>query len=83
MAQSSNQYELDGFKKIWHIYLCELNWNPKAVNPLDIVPESFCPEATDLLKELKYMGRTQRFYLNKSDQYSDYLSKGGKPFIIE
>ena len=79
MTQISPQYALERYKWIWHSYLCELNWNPKAVNPLDIVPESFWPEVSELLKEFKYVGQSQRFYLKKSDEYADYLSKGGKP----
>ena len=65
---------------IWFLFLSELNWNPKAINPLDIVPESFWPEVTDLLIEAKYIGQKREYYLRESDDYIDYLSKGGKPF---
>ena len=67
-------------KSIWFIFLTELNWNPQAINPLDIVPESFSPKVTELLIEAKYIGQNQEYYLRESDKYMDYLSKGGKPF---
>ena len=67
-------------KSIWFLFLTELNWNPKAVNPLELVPESFWPEVMELLSEAKYIGQTREFYLRESDKYIDYLSKGGKPF---
>ena len=67
-------------KSIWFLFLTELNWNPKAINPLEIVPESFWPEVTDLLIEAKYIGQKHEFYLSESDKYIEYLSKGGKPF---
>ena len=67
-------------QSIWFIFLTELNWNPMAINPLEIVPESFCPEVTDLLIEAKYIGQKREFYLRESDEYIDYLSRGGKPF---
>ena len=38
-------------KLIWFLFLTELNWNPHAINPLEIVPESFLPGLTDLLIE--------------------------------
>tara|TARA_Y100001968_G_C18875024_1_gene489047 strand:+ start:258 stop:515 length:258 start_codon:yes stop_codon:yes gene_type:complete len=67
-------------KSIWFLFLTELNWNPKAINPLEIVPESFWPEVTDLLIESKYIGQSQEYYLRESDKYMDYLSKGGNPY---
>ena len=39
-------------KSIWFQFLTELNWNPSAINPLELVPESFWPEVTDLLIKL-------------------------------
>ena len=67
---------------IWFLFLTELNWNPKAINPLEIVPESFWPEVTDLLIEAKYIGQNKEYYLRESDSYMDYLSRGGKPFKV-
>tara|TARA_Y100001968_G_scaffold202520_1_gene185971 strand:+ start:268 stop:522 length:255 start_codon:yes stop_codon:yes gene_type:complete len=67
-------------KSIWFQFLIELNWNPKSINPLEIVPESFWPEVTDLLIEAKYIGQNQKHYLIESDRYMVYLSKGGKPY---
>tara|TARA_Y100001968_G_scaffold191013_1_gene175028 strand:+ start:103 stop:360 length:258 start_codon:yes stop_codon:yes gene_type:complete len=67
-------------KAIWFLFLTELNWNCNATNPLEIVPESFWPEVTDLLIEAKYIGQSREFYLRESVKYIDYLSKGGKPF---
>ena len=67
-------------KSIWFLFLTELNWNPNAINPLEIVPESFWPEVTDLLIEAKYIGQKREYYLRESDKYIVYLSKGGKPF---
>ena len=78
-----NNYTSSDFircQSIWFLFLTELNWNPKAINPLEIVPESFWPEVTDLLIEAKYIGQKREFYLRESDKYIDYLSKGGKPF---
>ena len=66
-------------KSIWFGFLTELNWNPKAINPLEIVPESFWPEVTDLLIESKYIGQKREYYIRESEKYIDYLSKGGKP----
>ena len=67
-------------KSIWFLFLTELNWNPNAINPLELVPESFWPEVTDLLIEARYIGQSRNHYLRESDIYMDYLSKGGKPF---
>ena len=67
-------------KSIWFLFLTELNWNPKAINPLEMVPESFWPEVNDLLIEAKYIGQNREYYLIQSDKFIDYLSKGGKPF---
>ena len=67
-------------KSIWFLFLTELNWNPVAINPLEIVPESFWPEVTDLLIEARYIGQKSEYYLRESDKYIDYLSKGGRPF---
>tara|TARA_B100000700_G_scaffold18466_1_gene18124 strand:- start:358 stop:615 length:258 start_codon:yes stop_codon:yes gene_type:complete len=65
---------------IWFLFLTELNWDSKAINPLEVVPESFWPEVTDLLIEARYIGQKREYYLRESDKYIDYLSKGGKPF---
>ena len=62
-------------KSIWFLFLTELNWNPSAINPLELVPESFWPEVTDLLIEARYIGQSRKYYLNESDKYMDYLSK--------
>ena len=67
-------------KSIWFLFLTELNWNPKAINPLEMVPESFWPEVTDFLIEAKYIGQKRDYYLRESVKFIDYLSKGGKPF---
>tara|TARA_Y100001968_G_scaffold153422_1_gene140205 strand:- start:642 stop:899 length:258 start_codon:yes stop_codon:yes gene_type:complete len=67
-------------KKIWFLFLIELNGNPKAVNPLEIVPESFWPLVTDLLINEKYIGQNREYYLLESRKYIEYLSKGGKAF---
>ena len=72
------------FKKctiIWFLFLSELNWNTKAINPLELVPESFWPDLTDLLIQAKYIGKSQEYYLRESDKYMEYLSKGGKPYL--
>ena len=68
-------------KTIWFLFLSELNWNTKAINPLELVPESFWPEVTDLLIEAKYIGQSKEYYLSESVKYIDYLSKGGKPYL--
>ena len=65
---------------IWFLFLTELNWDSKAINPLEVVPESFWPEVTDLLIKARYIGQKREYYLRESDKYIDYLSKGGKPF---
>ena len=67
-------------KSIWFLFLTELNWNQNAINPLEIVPEAFWPEVTDLLIEARYIGQCRNYYLRESDKYMDYLSKGGRPF---
>ena len=67
-------------KSIWFLFLTELNWNPQAINPLEIIHEYFGPEITDLLIEAKYIGQNKEYYLRESDKYMDYLCKGGKPF---
>ena len=69
-------------KSIWFLFLSELNWNTKAINPLELVPEAFWPEVTDLLIKAKYIGQSKEYYLTESDKYMDYLSKGGKPYLI-
>ena len=70
-------------KSIWFLFLTELNWNPNAINPLDLLPESFWPDVTDLLTEARYIGQSRIHYLRESDKYMDYLSKGGRPFKAE
>ena len=82
MKQKEIQSDFEACKFIWYLYLCELNWNQKAINPLEIVPESFWPEVTDLLIEFKYIGQTRDFYLKKSYEYISYLAKGGKPYSV-
>ena len=67
-------------KSIWFIFLTELNWNQDAINPLELVPESFWPDVMELLIEARYIGQSRNYYLRESDKYMDYLSKGGKPF---
>ncbi len=75
------EYEFKNCKTIWFLFLSELNWNTKAINPLELVPESFWPEVTDLLIEAKYIGQSKEYYLRESDKYMDYLSKGGRPYF--
>ena len=80
---SKNNDSLSDFKKcklIWFLFLTELNWNQDAINPLELVPESFWAEVTDLLIKAKYIGQSRSYYLRESDKYMDYLSKGGRPF---
>jgi len=48
-------------KSIWFLFLTELNWNPNAINPLELVPESFWPEVTDLLIEARYIGQSRNY----------------------
>ncbi len=72
--------DLIKLSSIWFLFLTELNWNPKAINPLEIISEFFPPEVTDLLIEAKYIGQNHKYYLRESDKYMDYLSKGGIPF---
>ncbi len=67
-------------KSIWFLFLNELNWNSNAINPLELVPEAFWPEVTDLLIDAKYIGQNRNYYLRQSDKYMVYLSKGGRPF---
>ena len=67
-------------KSIWFLFLTELNCNSNAINPLELVPEAFWPEVTDLLIEARYIGQSRSYYLRESDKYIDYLSKGGTPF---
>tara|TARA_Y100001978_G_scaffold12147_1_gene9704 strand:+ start:516 stop:773 length:258 start_codon:yes stop_codon:yes gene_type:complete len=67
-------------KSIWFLFLTELNWDHDAINPLELVPESFWPDVTDLLIEARYIGQSKSYYLRESDKYMDYLSKGGRPF---
>ena len=80
---SKNKDCLSDFKKcksIWFLFLTELNWNHEAINPLELVPESFWPEVTQLLIEARYIGQSRGYYLRESDKYMNYLSKGGRPF---
>ena len=67
-------------KSIWFLFLTELNWNPNAINPLELVSELFGPETTDLLIQARYIGQNRDHYLRESDKYMNYLSKGGSPF---
>ena len=64
------------------MFLIELNWNKNAINPLDLVPESFWPEVTDFLIEARYIGQKRHYYLGESDKYMTYLSKGGNSFRL-
>ena len=70
--------EFNSCQWIWHLYLCELNWNPQAINPLEIIPESFWSDVADLLKQENYIGHSQDYYLKQSDKYVEFLSKGGR-----
>ena len=76
--QSDNEFIRCQF--IWFLFLTELNWDPDAINPLEIVLDSFCSELTDLLIKSRFIGQTKEYYLRESDKYMNYLSKGGKPF---
>ena len=69
-------------KKIWFLFLTELNWNPSASNPLELLADSFGTDLTDLLIQAKYIAQNSDYYLRESDKYMDYLSKGGKPLAI-
>ena len=75
------QYEFNRCEYIWRQFLIELNWNNRAVNPLDCINQSFWPQVFELLKEAKYIDQTQEFYLHESDKYNDYLGKGGKGYF--
>tara|TARA_B100000965_G_scaffold297186_1_gene255463 strand:+ start:491 stop:748 length:258 start_codon:yes stop_codon:yes gene_type:complete len=77
---TNSSFEFLRCKEIWFLFLIELNGNPKAVNPLEIVPESFWPSGTDLLITAKYIGQNREYYLCESRKYMEYLSKGGKAF---
>ena len=81
MVEKMVENEFKKCKKIWFLFLSELNWNTKAINPLELVPEAFWPEVTDLLIEANYIGQSKEYYLRESDKYIDYLSKGGKPYL--
>ena len=72
--------DFNNCKSIWFLFLTELNWNPNAINPLEVIPESFWPEITHLLLEARYIRQSKNYYIRESDKYIDYLSKGGKPF---
>tara|TARA_Y100001968_G_C19354420_1_gene716410 strand:- start:623 stop:880 length:258 start_codon:yes stop_codon:yes gene_type:complete len=80
---TDSSYEFTKCQLIWFLFLTELNWNPDAINPLEIVPESFWPEVTDRLIEAKYIGQNKEYYLRESYKYMDFLSKGGRPFNID
>ena len=82
MNNATTDYASDFFrcKSIWFLFLTELNWNPLASNPLDLVPESLWPEVNDLLIESKYIGQENEYYLRESDKYMNYLSKGGRHY---
>ena len=78
MLEKIVNYEFIRCKRIWLLYLCELNWDQRAVNPLDVISEKLAPELTDLLIMQKYIGQTQDFYLKKSDEFSLALGKRKK-----
>ena len=80
MKDKNIEYEFERCKWIWSLYLCELNWNNKAVNPLELAPESFWPEITDRLIEGNYIGKNREYYLKQSLEYTAYLGRGGKPY---
>tara|TARA_Y100001968_G_C19414438_1_gene748218 strand:- start:1880 stop:2137 length:258 start_codon:yes stop_codon:yes gene_type:complete len=67
-------------KMIWFLFLTELNWDSKAINPLELIPEDYGTEVVDFLIEARYIGQNREYYLRESDKYMNYLSKGGKPF---
>ena len=76
-------FEFTRCKLIWFLFLTELNWNPAAINPLEIVSEFLLPEVTDLLLDAKYIAQSKEYYLRESDKYMNYLSRGGRPFENE
>ena len=80
MNTNKKESDLKKCKAIWFLFLSELNWNPEAINPLELVPESFWPEVTNFLIEARYIGQSRNYYLRESDKYMNYLSKGGKPY---
>ena len=80
--KSDGPPEINKCMCIWFLFLTELNWNPEAINPLEIFSESARPEVIDFLYESKYIGQNKEFYLRESDKYMNYLSKGGKPFKV-
>ena len=62
---NTSEYCLTEFKKcksIWFLFLSELNWNPNAINPLELVPEPFWPELFNLLIETRYIGHKRSFF---------------------
>tara|TARA_Y100001968_G_scaffold324496_1_gene363932 strand:- start:14933 stop:15199 length:267 start_codon:yes stop_codon:yes gene_type:complete len=75
MPEEITQYEFIRCERIWLLYLCELNWEQKAVNPLDAISDKFSPQLSDLLIRKKYIGQSQDFYLKKSDDFSYLLGK--------
>ena len=79
-VNSNSLSDVTSCESIWFQFLTELNWNPNAINPLELVPESFWPEVTDFLIEKRYIGQSRNYYIRESDKYMDYLSKGGRPF---
>ena len=81
--KSNNLSDFNKCKKIWFLFLSELNRDPNAINPLELIPESFWPHVTELLIEAKYIGQNRNFYLRESNKYMDYLSKGGRPYKEE
>ena len=83
MNKINNKSASDFMKcqSIWFLFLTELSWDPKAINPLEIVPESFWPDVTDLLVEARYIGQKREYYLKEAHKYISDISKGGKPFL--
>ena len=82
MNKINSNYSFDFLKckTIWFQFLMELNWNPNAINPLELVPDSFGPEVANLLVKARYISQSRNYYLRESDKYMNYLSKGGRPF---
>ena len=76
----NNDFDFIRCQSIWFLFLTELNWDPQAINPLEIVPEFLGSEVTGLLIEARYIGQKRQYYLRESDKYIDYLGRGGKPF---